>query len=67
MAKAYKKIQIVGVSETSVTEAVENAVRKAAETVRNLDWFEVDEVRGRVEDGEVTEYQVSLKIGFRLD
>ncbi len=48
-------------------EAIDRAVAKASETVRNLDWFEVLDIRGHLEDGKVAHYQVTLKIGFRLD
>lgn len=64
--KTYKKIEIVGVSEESVSQAVRNAIDKAAETVRNLDWFEVTETRGIIQDGKPV-FQVTVKIGFRLD
>ena len=67
MAKAYKKIEIVGVSSKSMSEAIDHAVEKAAGTVRNLSWFEVAEMRGSIEDGKVSEYQVTVNIGFRLD
>ena len=63
----YKKIELVGKSPKSFSEAVANAVNKAAKTLHNLDWFEVVEQRGRIVDGKVSEYQVTVKIGFRLD
>ncbi len=63
----YKKIELVGKSPKSFSEAVANAVTKAAKTLHNLDWFEVVEQRGRIVDGKVSEYQVTVKIGFRLD
>jgi flavin-binding protein dodecin len=63
----YRLSEIVGSSETGVDDAVRTAVRKAAKTVRNIDWFEVGEVRGQVVDGEVAHFQVTLKIGFRVD
>ncbi|MDQ1514139.1 MAG: dodecin [Microbacteriaceae bacterium] len=63
----YRLSEIVGSSETGVDDAVRTAVRKAAQTVRNIDWFEVGEVRGQVVDGEVAHFQVTLKIGFRVD
>ena len=66
-AKAYKKIEIVGTSSQSFSDAVNNAVVKASETLHNLDWFEVVEQRGRIVDGKVHEYQVTISIGFRLD
>ena len=63
----YKKIELVGSSPDSLQEAIENAVAKAAKTVRNLRWFEVVETRGQIEDGKVAHWQVTLKIGFTLD
>ena len=67
MSKAYKKIDVVGVSETSLSDAIEGAVEKAGKTVHGLAWFEVEEIRGRIEDGKVAEYQVGVRIGFKLD
>ena len=67
MERAYKKIEVVGVSEKSFAEAVKNAVAKANKTLRNLDWFEVVEMRGLIQKGQVKEFQVTVKIGFRLD
>ena len=63
----YKKIEIVGTSNASFSKAVENGVKKAGETLHNLSWFEVKEFRGHIKDGAVDQYQVVLKIGFRLD
>ncbi|MEX0711370.1 MAG: dodecin [Pirellulales bacterium] len=65
--KTYKKIELVGSSPTSHGEALSAAVKKAAETLHHLDWFEVTEQRGRIENGRIAEYQVTVKIGFRLD
>jgi flavin-binding protein dodecin len=62
----YKMIELVGTSGTSIDDAVQTAVTKAAETLRGLDWFQVSQIRGRIENGAVSEYQVDLKIGFRL-
>ena len=67
MERTYKKIEIVGVSEKSFAEATQNAVAKASKTLRNLDWFEVVEMRGLIQKGKVKEFQVTVKIGFRLD
>ncbi len=67
MERTYKKIEVVGVSETSFAEAVKNAVAKASKTIRNLDWFEVVEMRGLIQDGKVKQFQVTVKIGFRLE
>ena len=63
----YKTIEVTGSSTTTVDDAIQRAVAKASETVRNLDWFEVTSTRGHIEDGRVAHYQVTLKIGFRLD
>ena len=63
----YKSIEITGSSTESTDQAVRNAVAKASESVRNIHWFQVTEQRGYVEDGEVRYWQVTLKIGFRLD
>ena len=67
MAKAYKKIEIVGISKDSFSDAVDNAIKKAHDTVRGLSWFEVSDLRGSIEDGKVHEYQATVKIGFKLD
>ena len=63
----YKKIDLVGSSTDSVEGAISNAVEKAAKTVNNLNWFEVTQIRGHIEEGKVAHYQVELKVGFRLD
>ena len=63
----YRKTEIVGVSETSVSNAIETAIARATQTLRNVDWFEVGEIRGQVKDGKVSQYQVTLKVGFRLE
>lgn len=65
--KTYKKIEVVGTSSKSFSDAVANAVQKASSTLHNLDWFEVTEQRGAIADGKVSQYQVTVKIGFRLD
>ncbi|WP_271409942.1 dodecin [Pseudomonas sp. Q1-7] len=62
----YKKIEVVGSSRNSIDEAISNAVIEAARTIRNMDWFEVVETRGHIENGRVGHYQVTLKIGFRI-
>jgi flavin-binding protein dodecin len=62
----YRLSEIVGSSRTSVDDAIRTAIRKAAETVRNIDWFQTTEIRGQVADGDVAYYQVTLKIGFRV-
>lgn len=63
----YRKTEIVGTSETSVDDAIQGAIKRAAETVRQIGWFEVSEIRGHVENGEVAHYQVTLKVGFALE
>jgi flavin-binding protein dodecin len=63
----YKSIEITGSSTDSVDDAVRVAVAKASQTVRNLEWFEVGDVRGHIEDGAVAHFQVTVKLGFRLD
>ena len=63
----YKIAELVGSSRKGVDDAIQNAVTRAHKTLRNLDWFEVDEMRGHIEDGKVAHYQVKLKIGFRLE
>jgi flavin-binding protein dodecin len=65
--QVFKKIELVGTSEKSFSEAASNAIAKAAETVRNISWFEVVEQRGHVVDGKVSQYQVTVAIGFRVD
>jgi dodecin len=64
--KTYKIIDVVGVSGDSIQQAIRNAINKASETVRNIDWFEVREIRGAVRSGH-PEFQVTIKIGFRLE
>ena len=63
----YRLSEIVGSSPTSVDDAIRTAVRKASQTVRNIEWFQTSEVRGQVVDGDVGYFQVTLKIGFRVE
>jgi flavin-binding protein dodecin len=63
----YRLSEIVGSSPTSVDEAIRTAIAKAAQTVRNIEWFQTEEIRGQVVDGGVAYFQVRLKIGFRVD
>ena len=63
----YKQIELTGSSRNGLEEAISNAIAKAAQSIRNLNWFEVTDTRGYIEDGKVAYWQVSLKIGFRLD
>jgi flavin-binding protein dodecin len=63
----YKVTEIVGTSATGVDDAIQNGVKKASQTLRNLDWFEVVGVRGHLVNGAVGHYQVTMKLGFRID
>jgi flavin-binding protein dodecin len=65
--RTYAISEIVGTSPQDVNQAIRNGVRRASQTLRNLDWFELVEVRGAIRDGEVSHYQVTLKVGFRLE
>jgi flavin-binding protein dodecin len=67
MPGTYKMTEVVGTSPTSFAEAVRQAVSVAAATVRHMDWFEVVQQRGLIVDGEVREFQVSIKIGFKIE
>jgi hypothetical protein len=64
--KTYKLIELVGVSTTSMEDAIQNAIARANQTLKNLDWFEVVEARGLIQEGKVSQFQVKLKVGFRL-
>jgi dodecin len=63
----YRVTEIVGSSTESLDRAIRNAIARANETLRHLDWFEVTEIRGHIEGGDVGHFQVTLKVGFRLD
>lgn len=63
----YKVIELVGSSETSISKAIDRAIAKAGETVRQLGWFEVGQIRGHIEGGKIGSYQVTLKAGFKLE
>ena len=63
----YKKLELVGSSKKSVEDAIQNAIDTASKSLQHLDWFEVQEVRGEIRDGAVNYYQVTLKVGFRLN
>ena len=67
MSHVYAITEIVGTSEKSVEDAIEQAVQVAGQTLRHLDWFEVTNVRGHLKDGKVAHYQVALKLGFRYE
>jgi flavin-binding protein dodecin len=63
----YGVTELVGSSSDGIEQAVRNGIARSAQTVRNLDWFEVTEIRGHVDDGEVGHFQVRLKVGFRIE
>lgn len=63
----YKLVEIVGTSTSGTDDAIRNAIATAAKTLRRIDWFEVVETRGHVADGQVAHFQVTLKVGFRLE
>ena len=63
----YKKIELVGSSKISIEDAVQNAITKASDTIKNLRWFEVLETRGQLVDDKVAFWQVSIKVGFTVD
>lgn len=63
----YRVTEIVGTSHEGIDDAIRNGIGRAAQTLRNLDWFEVGQVRGHIENGAVAHYQVCMKVGFRLE
>ncbi|MEU2286249.1 dodecin [Streptomyces sp. NPDC013178] len=63
----YRVTEIVGTSPEGVDQAIRNGITRAHQTLRNLDWFEVTQVRGQLENGEIAHWQVGLKVGFRLE
>ncbi|GLX96933.1 dodecin family protein [Herbidospora sp. NEAU-GS84] len=65
--RTYRVTEIVGTSGDSVDQAIRNGIKRASQTLRHLDWFEVTEVRGHIQDGEVAHFQVGMKVGFRLE
>ena len=67
MSKVFKSIEMVGVSDTSFEDAVRAAVRRAGESMRDLEWMEVVEQRGYIRGGEINEYQVKVKLWFKLE
>ena len=67
MTRTYKVVELVGTSPTSFAEATQGAIAEASKTLRNMDWFEVVQERGRIVDGKVEEFQVALKVGFRIE
>ena len=65
--RTYRISEIVGTSTEGISEAVDNGIERAGKTLRHLDWFEVTNIRGQITDTEVSHYQVTMKIGFRLE
>jgi flavin-binding protein dodecin len=65
--RTYRVTEIVGTSPEGIEQAIRSAVRRASQTLRHLDWFEVGQIRGQIVDGEVAHFQVDLKVGFRLE
>lgn len=65
--RTYRVTEIVGTSPDGITEAVNNGIKRAGQTLRHLDWFEVTDIRGQVTDTSVSHYQVTMKLGFRLE
>ncbi|MFP5218485.1 MAG: dodecin [Actinomycetes bacterium] len=63
----YRVTEVVGSSSESVQQAIENGIGRVSRTVRNVEWFETSEIRGRVEDGRIVAFQVGLKVGFKLE
>lgn len=63
----YKILELTGTSQKSIEDAVQTAVTQAAKTVRNMSWFEVLETRGHIKDGKVEQYQVTIKVGFKIE
>ncbi len=63
----YKVIELAGSSKKSTDDAIQNAITRASQTLKHLDWFEVMETRGHIADGKIAHYQVVLKVGFRLE
>ena len=65
--RTYVKTEVVGTSDKSVSDAIDSAIATASRSLRNLDWFEVEEVRGTIRDNKVASYQVTLKLGLRYE
>jgi flavin-binding protein dodecin len=63
----YRVTEIVGTSPDGIDQAISNGISRASRTLRNLDWFEVTQVRGQIENGDIAHWQVGLKVGFRLE
>jgi hypothetical protein len=67
MPGTHKLVEIVGTSPTSFAEATREAIAEASKTIRHMEWFEVVEQRGSIVEGKVREFQVSLKVGFKIE
>ena len=67
VGSTYKIVELVGSSSESVQQAIDGAIARASQTIRNLDWFEVREIRGTIDGGGANWYQVKMGIGFRVD
>ena len=67
MPNTYKMIEVVGTSPVSLAEAIKSGIEEAARTVHHMNWFEVTGLRGALKDGKVSEFQVTMKIGFKID
>ncbi len=65
--RTYRVTEIVGTSPDGIDQAIRNGIKRASETIRHLDWFEVTQVRGNIMDGEIAHFQVGMKVGFRLE
>ncbi|NUP80281.1 MAG: dodecin domain-containing protein [Nonomuraea sp.] len=65
--RTYRVTEIVGTSGESLDQAIRNGLQRASQTLRHLDWFEVTEIRGHMDGGEIAHYQVGMKVGFRLE
>jgi flavin-binding protein dodecin len=66
-SNSYKLIELVGSSTEGTDDAIKNAINKAALTIKHMDWFEVVETRGHITDGKVSHFQVTIKVGFRIE
>jgi len=65
--RTYRVIEVVGTSPEGIDAAIRNGIERVSKTIRDIDWFEVTDTRGEVEDGRVAHFQVTLKVGFRLE
>ncbi len=63
----YKKVEVVGSSPTSIEEAIQNAINTCSKSIANMDWFEVVETRGHISDSKIAHFQVTIKVGFRIE